>query len=73
MVTYDEVKNAILFIKANKQDAAATMSLVNVTHQLGLHSLTNNWDIQASCAVTGEGLSEGFHWITRQLQKAKCL
>jgi ADP-ribosylation factor protein 1 len=30
------------------------------------------WHIQASCASTGEGLSEGMDWLCTQLVKPIC-
>jgi len=35
---------------------------------LGLHSLRSRiWFLQACCAVTAEGLEEGFLWIKRKI------
>jgi len=41
------------------------MSVAEVTDRLGLHKLRRHrWYIQATCAVTGEGLYEGIDWLT---------
>ena len=46
------------------------MSAADVTDKLGLHALRQrNWYIQASCAVSGEGLYEGLDWLCAHLSK----
>ena len=65
-------KDAILLVLANKQDLPSAMSVTNIAEQLRLHSLEKkNWHIQGSCAITGDGLSEGMDWLTTQLIKVK--
>ena len=40
------------------------MSPAEVQEKMGLASLRHpHWHIQASCAVTGEGLYEGLLWL----------
>jgi len=66
----DELQNTILLVFANKQDLPNAMSVAEVTEKMELHSLrSRNWYIQATCAVTGEGLYEGFEWLQHALQK----
>merc|ERR1712060_168887 len=44
------------------------MTVPHLTEKLGLHSLRNrSWYIQASCALTGEGLTEGLEWLREQI------
>ena len=47
------------------------MNAADISDKLGLHSLRQrNWYIQATCAVSGEGLYEGLDWLSTQLSKA---
>ena len=53
------------------QDLPNAMNAADITDKLGLHSLRQrNWYIQATCAVSGEGLYEGLDWLSTQLSKA---
>merc|ERR1719203_2474603 len=37
-----------------------------MTEELGLSSLRGHqWHIQGTCATTGDGIHEGFNWLTR--------
>jgi phage-related minor tail protein len=53
------------------QDLPNAMSVAEVTDKLGLHSLRNRmWYIQATCATSGEGLSEGLDWLSANMAAA---
>jgi ADP-ribosylation factor protein 1 len=53
---------------ANKQDLPMALSVSQIADLMGLHHLgITNWYIQATCAVTGDGLYEGLDWLHRQL------
>ena len=53
------------------QDLPNAMNAADITDKLGLHSMrTRNWYIQATCAVSGEGLYEGLDWLSTQLSKS---
>jgi signal recognition particle receptor subunit beta len=58
-----------LLVLANKQDLPNAISSMDLTDQLGLHGLPTviKWHIQACCAVTGDGLSEGLDWLSSAL------
>ena len=44
------------------------MNCIEITDKLRLPRLSKvNWHIQASCAVTGDGLREGLDWLALQL------
>jgi len=46
------------------------MSLPELTSKLGLGSnRSHNWNIMASCATSGEGLAEGFQWLSDAVKK----
>lgn len=46
------------------------MSVIEITDKLQLPRLPNRvkWHVEASCAVTGEGLREGIDWLELQLK-----
>lgn len=58
----------ILFL-ANKIDLPDSMSATRIAQVLGLESLANPWSIQASNAITGQGLEEGISWLSEQLMR----
>jgi ADP-ribosylation factor 1/2 len=60
MLTDLELQGAPLLVLANKQDLPQALSASELTDRLGLNGLRDRqWYIQASCAVSGEGLYEG--------------
>ena len=64
-----DVQNAVFLILANKQDLADAMSSAEITEMLQLHEIKQSeCCIQASCALTGEGLREGLDWIASRLR-----
>lgn len=57
--------DAILLVFANKQNLPEAMTVDEITESLHLHSLRKRtWYVQASCAVNGNGLYEGFEWLS---------
>lgn len=70
MLTEDELRDALLLVYANKQDLPNAMNAVEITDKLGLHSLRNRqWDIQPTCATSGDGLYEGLEWLSTNLKR----
>mmetsp|Transcript_15013 Transcript_15013/g.30831 ORF Transcript_15013/g.30831 Transcript_15013/m.30831 type:complete len:221 (-) Transcript_15013:192-854(-) len=60
----EELRDVPILIFCNKQDLPNAMSVREVTEELQLHSLHNKqWNIQACCATTGDGLYEGLDWL----------
>lgn len=60
ILTNPELQNAPLLVLANKQDLPHALSASELTDRLGLHGLQDRpWYMQASCAVSGDGLYEG--------------
>jgi ADP-ribosylation factor 1/2 len=46
------------------------MSPAEITDKLQLNTLRNRqWYIQSTCATTGDGIYEGFEWLTVSLGK----
>ena len=71
MLSEDELKDAVLLVLANKQDMGV-MSVSEVVEKLGLHTLRGReWNIQGTRALTGDGLSEGFTWLSKATAKKK--
>ncbi|CDO64640.1 ADP-ribosylation factor [Plasmodium reichenowi] len=72
MINEEELKDAIILVFANKQDLPNAMSAAEVTEKLHLNTIRErNWFIQSTCATRGDGLYEGFDWLTTHLNNAK--
>jgi len=70
MLQEDEMRDAILLVFANKQDLPNAMSAAEITEKLQLNTLRNRqWYIQSTCATSGDGLFEGFDWLTAAVGK----
>jgi small GTP-binding protein len=66
----DDLRDAVLLVWANKQDLPAAMTVSEITHELGLHSLgSRKWHIEGTCAANGDGLYEGLDWMSIEMQK----
>ncbi|CAF3628143.1 unnamed protein product [Rotaria sp. Silwood1] len=67
MINEDELRDKPLLILANKQDLPNAMSTIELQDKLGLDKLTSHrkWYVQATVATTGDGLYEGFEWLTK--------
>jgi len=64
----DELRNAVLLVFANKQDLPHAMPVDEISDRLQLFKFHHHkWFIQASCAITGDGLHEGFDWVVSML------
>ena len=56
MMGHDELNRANILVFANKQDVKGCMSAAEISKQLNLQSMRKHkWQIQACCALTGEG------------------
>ncbi|XP_033829918.1 ADP-ribosylation factor 4-like [Periophthalmus magnuspinnatus] len=69
MLQEDQLRGVALLIFANKQDLPRAMTTADITHALGLSSVSNPWLVQASCAVSGAGLAEGLDWLSNHIPK----
>ena len=64
----DEMARCAVLVYANKQDLPRAMGTADLAARLGLHDLRGHkWRIQASSAVTGDGLYEGLDWVVENL------
>ncbi|XP_074599153.1 ADP-ribosylation factor-like protein 6 [Brevipalpus obovatus] len=71
MLKHEEISTKphlpILFF-SNKMDLKDSLSSLQISQALGLNLLKErSWHIQASNAITGQGLHEGIQWLTDQL------
>ncbi|KAH7832550.1 Arf1e [Monocercomonoides exilis] len=59
------LENAPVLILANKQDITGAAKPEEVARLLDLAELPSarKWHIQGCCALTGQGLTEGFRWL----------
>ncbi|XP_053425850.1 ADP-ribosylation factor 2-like isoform X1 [Nycticebus coucang] len=72
LLVEDELREAVLLVLANKQDLPNAMKVAEITDKLGLRSFHyRNWHIQATCAISGDGLYEGLDWFSNQLANQK--
>nr|CAB3222912.1 ADP-ribosylation factor-like protein 5A [Phallusia mammillata] len=67
MLHHEDLKRARLLVFANKQDIKGKMTAAEISQELKLTSVKDHtWQIQACCALTGEGLSQGLEWMLSQ-------
>lgn len=68
LLQHDHLSGAALLVFANKQDLKDAMSVAELSEALGLHTIkTHSHHIQASCALTGDGLKEGLSWVAQKV------
>lgn len=69
LLQHTDLEGAVVLVFANKQDLKDAMPPAEITDALSLHSIKNHdWHIQASCAITGEGLYDGLGWIAEKVK-----
>lgn len=70
MLEEEELKDTVLLVMANKQDQKEALSEAEITEHLGLHEIKDRaWHIQRTIATKGEGLQEGFEWLSNAIQQ----
>jgi hypothetical protein len=59
------LKDTVVLIYANKTDAEGCMSTGEMVEGLEVKRFIGDreWHIQKTCAITGEGLTEGLEWL----------
>ncbi|KAH0787916.1 ADP-ribosylation factor [Histomonas meleagridis] len=68
----DELRNSVLLVYANKQDLPNAIKPMELGNRLKLNTITNRpWQVQGTCATTGDGLYEGLDWLGEQIHKMK--
>eukprot|EP00812_Abedinium_dasypus_P008991 NODE_2712_length_889_cov_1796.522782.p1 GENE.NODE_2712_length_889_cov_1796.522782~~NODE_2712_length_889_cov_1796.522782.p1 ORF type:complete len:202 (+),score=46.38 NODE_2712_length_889_cov_1796.522782:59-607(+) len=72
LLSADELRDAAVLIFANKQDLPGAMSPGEVSEKLGLRAVASRqWFVQPACATSGDGLYEGFDWLSNTLSARK--
>ncbi|XP_071724511.1 ADP-ribosylation factor 1-like [Rutidosis leptorrhynchoides] len=65
----EELKGALVLVFANKQDLPSALDAAAITEALELHKIKNRqWSIFKTSAIKGEGLFEGFDWLSNTLK-----
>ncbi len=68
LLASEELTRAAVLVYANKQDLKDAMDADELSAALGLQSVRSHpYHVQASCALTGEGLLEGMSWLAAQV------
>ena len=67
----DELRDVVVLILANKQDIPDAMSTAELTEKMELNHILSNhrWHIQPASVIQGTGLSEGFKWLSDELNR----
>ncbi|KYQ92982.1 ADP-ribosylation factor [Tieghemostelium lacteum] len=66
-----EMQQAILLVYANKSDLPQSRPVAEITEKMGLDQIVNRkWSIFSCCALTGEGVEQGFAWLNQELFKS---
>uniref|UniRef100_A0A8C8ZBK1 ADP-ribosylation factor-like protein 14 n=1 Tax=Prolemur simus TaxID=1328070 RepID=A0A8C8ZBK1_PROSS len=62
----EHIKNVPVVLLANKQDMPGALTAKDITRMLRVKKLCSdrNWYVQPCCAITGDGLAEGFRKLT---------
>jgi len=67
LMTHEELQGLPLLVLANKQDLPSALSSEEISSRLDLQRLdqqSRKWHVQPTCASSGQGLAEGFHWLS---------
>ena len=68
----EELRNASVLVMANKQDAPRAASVKDVAAALGLaKERSRRWHVQATTAVTADGLYEGLDWLSSAIKEGR--
>tara|TARA_B100000963_G_scaffold252782_1_gene221511 strand:+ start:126 stop:644 length:519 start_codon:yes stop_codon:yes gene_type:complete len=67
LLSFKELENVIVLVLANKQDLPKAMNIETIIEKMELNELKNKWYCQGTCATKGDGLTEGFNWITNNI------
>ncbi|XP_008567646.1 PREDICTED: ADP-ribosylation factor-like protein 14 [Galeopterus variegatus] len=62
----EHIKNVPVVLLANKQDVPGALTAEDITRMFKVKKLCSdrNWYVQPCCAITGDGLIEGFRKLT---------
>ena len=66
----DELANACVLVLVNKQDLPNAVSVSELIEKMGMHHFRDRqWFVQATCAVSGDGLHEGMEWLSTAIRR----
>ena len=65
ILTDREMRNVSLLVLCNKQDASGSMQPDEIRQILHLDKLTRPYTIMPCSALNGDGLAEGFKWLSK--------
>jgi len=66
MLQEEALRDAAVLIYCNKQDLPDAVSVAEVADALGMSNIRQkDWHVQASVAVSGDGLTEGLDWMAK--------
>ncbi|KAK9828177.1 hypothetical protein WJX74_002064 [Apatococcus lobatus] len=69
LLSHDHLKGAAILVMANKQDLKDAMPPAELSEALALPAIrSHDWHIQSSCALSGQGLSDGLEWISQHVR-----
>ena len=72
LFNYEEIKNCIFLVLANKQDLKDAMSVEEIIEQFNLQHLSQNtWSIYGISAKTGAGIDNAFDWLIDNISLKK--
>ncbi|CAK9292484.1 unnamed protein product [Gordionus sp. m RMFG-2023] len=72
LLSVEKLQHVPLLVYANKQDINGSSPASEIAQLLKLNLIRDrDWQIQACSAQTGEGIQEGFEWISSQLKAKK--
>lgn len=68
----DQLRDAKLLVYANKQDVNGALTPAEIADALDLHKMRGReWYIQASSAMSGDGIHEGLDWLVTAMNKSE--
>ena len=68
----DRLRDSSLLVFSNKVDKPQSVTTTEVADKLCLDKHRGRqWFIQATCAVTGEGIVDGLEWLASNLKKKR--
>ncbi|CAL4081916.1 unnamed protein product [Meganyctiphanes norvegica] len=69
LVNSEDLRDCPLLVLANKQDLPNAVTINKMSDELQLRDQAKNWYVQATNAITSEGLYEGLDWLAREVAK----
>ncbi|XP_053455793.1 ADP-ribosylation factor-like protein 14 [Nycticebus coucang] len=66
----EHIKRVPVILLANKQDLPGALTAMDITRKFRVKKLCSDrsWHVQPCCAVTGDGLAEGFRKLTESVK-----